>query len=59
MKEEKSCQLKATPDDPECRQYFSTDIGELNLLGDNGEGETFLFTPPTSNSEFRIDRLNL
>lgn len=41
-------------------KHFKTNIEELNLLGENGEGEAeaFGFTPSTS-SEFRIDTLNL
>lgn len=41
---------------------FKTNIEELNLLGENNEGDTetsSLTNIPTSGSKFRIDSLNL
>ena len=43
-------------------KHFKTNIEELNLLGESGEGETDAFryiNSSNTTSEFRIDSLNL
>nr|XP_012216261.1 PREDICTED: uncharacterized protein LOC105668447 isoform X1 [Linepithema humile] len=50
------------PDTPDCDvipQSFTTNIDELNLLGEIGEGKSFGFNSARNDCEFRIDKLNL
>ncbi|XP_029662622.1 uncharacterized protein LOC115235160 [Formica exsecta] len=48
-----------TPDGDVIPQSFTTNIDELNLLGEIGEEKTFDFNSTRNDCEFRIDKLNL
>ncbi|EZA50051.1 hypothetical protein X777_11715 [Ooceraea biroi] len=48
-----------TPDGDVIPRSFTTNIDELNLLGENREGEAFAPNPTRNDGEFRIDNLNL
>lgn len=50
------------PDTPDCEvmsQSFTTNIDELNLLGEIGEEKSFVLNSAKNDCEFRIDKLNL
>lgn len=40
-------------------KYFKTNIEELNLLGDNGDGDPLTYVTPNDESEFHIEKLDL
>lgn len=40
-------------------KYYKTNIEELNLLGDNGDGGNDPYVTPNDESEFHIDKLDL
>ncbi|KMQ95170.1 hypothetical protein RF55_4630 [Lasius niger] len=48
-----------TPDGDVIPQSFTTNIDELNLLGEIAEEKTFDFNSTRNGCEFRIDKLNL
>ncbi|XP_050464992.1 uncharacterized protein LOC126858564 [Cataglyphis hispanica] len=48
-----------TPDGDVIPQSFTTNIDELNLLGEVGEEKIFDFNSTRNDCEFRIDKLNL
>jgi len=47
------------PDGDVIPQSFTTNIDELNLLGENREEEAFVYNRTGEDREFRIDNLNL
>lgn len=50
------------PDTPDCEvmpQSFTTNIDELNLLGEIGEEKSFVLNSARNDCKFRIDKLNL
>ena len=47
------------PEEDISPKYFQTNIEELNLLGEDEEGEPLTFIAPNDDSEFRIGQLDL